>query len=73
MTLMSEQLIVADTQLGEASNQNGPLDAGMLSSPIVDASCQLICLVIYQSFYSISSNRKSLCVRNKPQYLIEEP
>ena len=51
MTLMSEQLIVADTQLGEASNQNGPLDAGMLSSPIVVASCQLICLLIYH--YSI--------------------
>ena len=65
MTLMSEQLIVADTQLGKASNQNGHLDAGMLSSPIVDSQLSADLpsdLLSLLNPFTVSAPTGNLCV-----------
>ena len=75
-TLVSEQLAVADSPLGEASNQNGSLDTDMLSPPIVNNQLPADLptgSVSLPNFMPLSApTHKSSHVCSKPQCLIEE-
>ena len=75
-TRVPEPLTVTETQMDEASNQNGPMDAAMPPSPMEDsqlaADLPSDFIFLPNPITVPAPTHRSSHVRNKPQRLIEE-